>query len=129
MVSVAASGARERGQSTVELVAVLPILVLGVLIVAQVARVAGDHVALHHATREAARQAALGPDPEMVAEAARAASPNLSAERVQVELGPERQRGQLIEIRVTYRSPTDVVLIGRLVGDVELSATAVVVIE
>ena len=119
----------DRAQSTAELALVLPVLVLGALLVAQVARVAADHLVLHHAVREAARRAALEPDPGPVAAAAARAAPGLDPTRLTVALGPERARGELVEVRLAYRSPTRVPVVGRLVGDVELSTVAVVRIE
>lgn len=123
------SQAGQAGQSTVELAFTLPVLLIGVLVVIQVARVAGDQVAVHHAVREAARMAAIDPDPGTIAERAARASPDLDQDRLLVEVGPERARGDLVEVRVRYRSPTDVPLVGRLVGDVEVAAVAVVRLE
>lgn len=117
------------GQSTVELALTLPVLVILVLAVVQVARVAGNHVALHHALREAARRAAVEPDPAAVGGVAARASPDLDPARLRVELGPQRGRGQLLPVTIVYRAPTEVPLVGRLIGDVELSATAVVAVE
>jgi hypothetical protein len=108
---------------------VLPVLVLGALLVVQVARVAADHLAVHHALREAARRAAVEPDRGAVTAAAVGAAPGLDPTRLTVELGPERARGDLVSVRVGYRSPTGVPVVGRLVGDIDLAATAVVRIE
>ncbi len=107
----------------------LPVLAIAALGVVQVARVAGDRVTIEHAARAAARQAAITPDPGTVAAHTVAASPDLDPARLTVELGAERSRGSLVAVRVRYRSPTDVAIVGRLVGDVELSTTAVVRIE
>ncbi|MEM9565171.1 MAG: TadE/TadG family type IV pilus assembly protein [Actinomycetota bacterium] len=117
------------GQSTVELALVLPVLAIAALAVVQVARVAADRVAIEHAAGAAARQAAVTPDPSAVVAHTARAAPDLDPARLVVELGPERVRGSLVEVRVRYRSPTDVPLVGRLVGDVELVTTAVVRIE
>ncbi len=117
------------GQSTVELALVLPLLAIGLLAVIQVARVAGDQVASHHAVREAARAAAVDPDPVTLTATVAEAVPQLEADRLTVELGPQRARGQLLEVVVRYRSPTEVPIVGRFVDDVELRATAVVRLE
>ena len=122
-------GGGHAGQSTVELALTLPVLVMSVLAVVQVARVAADYVALHHSVREAARHAATRPDPGSVARATSRAAPDLEAERFRVELGPQRGRGELLPVTVHYRSATDVPVVGRLLGDIELSATAVVMLE
>lgn len=108
---------------------VLPILAIAVLVVIQVARVASDQIVLHHAAREAARQASFAPDPAVLTERAARSAPDLEPSRLRVDLGPQRSRGSLVEVRVVYRSPTDVPLVGRLIGDVELNATAVVRLE
>ncbi len=108
---------------------ILPVLVVAVLAVVQVARVAADRVAVEHTAREAARRAALDPDPARVRAHAARASPDLDPTRLVIELGPERGRGQLVGVRVRYRSPTAVPLVGRLVGDVELTTSVVVQLE
>jgi hypothetical protein len=51
---------QERGQATVELALVLPLLLLLALVALQVGLVARDQVLLVQATREAARAAAVG---------------------------------------------------------------------
>ena len=53
----------ERGQATVEFALLLPVLVLALLAVLQVAFVVRDQVAVVHAAREAARAASVDPDP------------------------------------------------------------------
>ena len=117
------------GQSTVELALVLPVLVMGALLVAQVARVAGDHLALQHAVREAARRAAIDPVASPVSQASTRAAPGLDPARLEVELHGGRSRGDLLTVRLRYVAPTDVPVVGRLVPDVELAATAVVRVE
>ncbi len=117
------------GQSTVELALVLPLLAIGLLAVIQVARVAGDQVASHHAVREAARMAAVDPDPVALTARVVEATPQLEPDRLLVELGPERTRGQLVQVVVRYRSPTEADIVGRFVDDVEIRATAVVRLE
>ena len=107
----------------------LPLLVIGALAVVQVARVAADQVAVHHAAREAARHAALMPERSAVTDRAIRAAPDLDPARLRVMLGPERERGSLLRVRVVYRSPTTVPLVGRLIGDVEVEASAVVRLE
>lgn len=117
------------GQSTVELALVLPVLVIGLLVVVQVARVASDYVNVHHAAREAARRAAVQPDPGVVRAAVTRATPDLAPDRLGVDLGSSRRRGELLDVTVHYRSPTEVPLVGRFIGDVDLSARAVVRVE
>ena len=52
---------RQKGQATVELMLVLPVIVMLALLIAQVGLVARDSVLLHHVAREAAREAAVNP--------------------------------------------------------------------
>ena len=104
---------REQGQATVELALLLPLLALVTLAVVQVGLVARDRVALTHVAREAARAAVVDPSPGRVRAAAVRAS-SLDPRRLRVVV-----RGDVdVTVEVTYRSPTDVPLIGRLVGDV-----------
>jgi len=104
---------REQGQATVELALLLPLLALVTLAVVQVGAVARDRVALTHVAREAARAAVVDPSPAAVRAAAVRAS-SLDPARLRVVL----RGGDEVTVVVTYRSATDVPLIGRLVGDV-----------
>jgi hypothetical protein len=88
------------------------------LLIVQVAVVAIDQVRVVHAAREAARRAAV--DGDQVAQVA-VSSAGLEPNRASVSA---QRSGDLSTVRVTYRSPTEVPLVGWLVGDVEMSATA-----
>jgi Flp pilus assembly protein TadG len=111
----------EKGQAAIELALCLPILALLLLALVQVAVVVRDQVAVVHAAREGARAAAVtGAGP----------ADGVAAAREAVRLDPGRldvdaARGEVVRVVVSYRSPTDVPLVGRLVGDVTLRATAV----
>ena len=109
------------GQSTVELALVLPFVCLVVLAVVQVGLVIHAHLLVVHAAREGARAAAVDEHP-MAARIAVVAGTPLDAEHVTVT---SRDAGERVEVEVQYRYSTDVPLIGSLVGDVDLSATAV----
>lgn len=122
-------GRRANGQSTAELAMLFPIVILVVLTVVQVGLVSRDYVALHHAAREAARQVAVEPSPAAAVAAARGASPVLVPDRLAVALSGNRLSGELLTVEVDYRSPTLVPVVGRLVGDVEMSTAAVVRVE
>lgn len=118
----------ERGQATVELVFVLPLLALVALVVLQVALVGRDLVLVTHAAREAARTAAVEPG-EGAARDAAVRSTGLERERLQVEVAGRGGPGSRVEVRVRYRAPTDVPLAGRLVGDVDLVGRASMRVE
>ena len=111
----------EAGQAALELALALPIVVVLLLALVQVTVVVRDQVATIHAAREAARAAAAtgaGPGDGM---AAGQAATSLDAGRLTVKVA----RGDVVRATVTYRSATDVPLVGRLIGDVVVQASAV----
>jgi TadE-like protein len=114
-------GARgdERGQAVVELALVLPVVLLFVLGVLQVAVVARDQLAVEFVAREAARAASVSADPSGAATAAANRVTNLAPISVSVSAA-----GDLVRVRVRYVNPTDVALVGAAIGDITLEATA-----
>jgi Flp pilus assembly protein TadG len=112
----------EGGQAAVELALVLPLLLVVALAGLQVALVARDQVLLVHAAREGARQAAVSDDDASVVTSARTATA-LAGARLDVRTGRLGRSGT-VTVRATYRSPTDVPLVGGLLGDVRLGAAA-----
>jgi Flp pilus assembly protein TadG len=111
----------ERGQAAVELALAFPIVVLLLLALVQVTLVVRDQIAVIHAAREGARAAAV---------TGAGAGDGTSAARRATALEPGRlsvqvSTGSLVRATVRYRSPTDVPLVGRLLGDVTVQATAV----
>ncbi len=117
-----------RGQSSVELALALPLFALLVLAVVQVALVSRQGVAVVHAAREAARAVAIEHDAAAASRAASAAA-DLDAARVTVAVDGTIESGHLVTVTVRYAAPTDVPLVGALVGDVALAATAVMRVE
>lgn len=117
-----------RGQATVEVALALPVVVLALLLVVQVALVARDQILVVQAAREGARAAAVDPRPGAGAAAARA-TPGLRASRLRVATSPRGEPGTIVRVTVRYRSPTDVPLVGLLVGDPELTATVAMRVE
>ncbi|MEL7209867.1 MAG: TadE/TadG family type IV pilus assembly protein [Actinomycetota bacterium] len=111
----------DHGQATVELALVTPLLVLLLLTIVQVGVVTRDQVLVVHAARAGARAAAVEPESRVAVEAAHGAG----------QLDPARMSVDLVatagEVRVTvrYRAPTNVPLVGSMVGEVELQASAV----
>ncbi len=122
------AGRGERGQATVELALTLPLVILLCLIVIQAGLVAKDALLVQHAAREAARAAAVEPNPTVALRAA-LASARLAPERLSLTLGGGTTRGETTTARLRYRSPTDVPLVGRLVGDVTLGAEVTMRVE
>jgi hypothetical protein len=116
------------GQAAVELALSLPLLALLALALLQVGLVVRDQVALTHATREAVREAVVTADPEAPRRAALAAAA-LDPDRLRVDAGPRGRPGTRLRVTLRYASPTDVPLIGPLLGDVHLSSTAAMRVE
>jgi acetyl-CoA acetyltransferase len=83
-------------------------------------------VALTHVARVAARAAVLDPRPGSVRSAAVAAS-SLDARRLAVTV--RRGSAGRVTVVVAYRSPTDVPLIGPLLGDVTFTERLVGQVE
>jgi len=107
----------------VELALCLPVVLLVLLGVVQVAVVVRNELLVQHAAREAARAAAVSASPG--AAAARAAAPfGLDGLDVRVRSG-----SGLVRVEVRARTRTDVPLIGGLLGDVTHTAVAVMALE
>ncbi len=115
---------RPRGQATVELALVLPLVVFGLLAILQVGLVVRDQVAVVHAAREAARAASVDRDPGAATRAARRV-----LARAEVRVGARPAVGQQIGVDVSYHDRTDVPLVGALFPDLDLHAHAVMRVE
>lgn len=122
------STASDRGQATVELALCLPVLVILVAALFEIGMLATDRVRLVHAAREAARVAVVEHDPQRVIEAARAGG--LHDLDVVISPGPEsRVQGSPLTVRLSYRPPGRVPLLGALFQKLELESRAVMRIE
>lgn len=118
----------DRGQAAVELALVLPLLAALALALLQVALVVRDQVLVVHAAREGARAAAVSDEPG-AARAAAMAGAGLVAARLDVDASGRGRAGSRVRVLVRYRSPTDLPLVGPLVGDVALSGSASMRVE
>lgn len=125
---MSAGAGRDRGQSSVEVALLLPFVALLLLAVVQVGLVARDQVLVVHAAREAARAAAVDAADGAARDAAASAT-DLSPARLSVEVSGRGEAGTRVEVAVRYRSETAVPLVGRLVGDVELTGRATMRVE
>jgi Flp pilus assembly protein TadG len=114
-----------RGQATVELALLIPLLVLLTLSIVQVGLLVRTRVLVTHAAREAVREAAVGGSAAAVRAAAVDSGP-LSADRLAVSL---TERDGRVEVSVHYEAPTDVFLVGPLLGDVGFDASATMRLE
>jgi len=117
-----------RGQATVELALVLPLVVMLLLAVVQVALVARDAILVVHAAREAVREAAVNAASGAARTAAEAGS-GLHGSRLDVRVTKRETPGGQVRVEVRYRAPTDVPLVGGLVPDVALTSQAVMRVE
>lgn len=118
---------RQRGQATVELVLVLPVVLLALLLVVQVAVVARAHLVVVHAARDGARAAAV----EGTADAARAAisrTPGLPA-GCSIEAAIDADAGATATVSVRCRVATDVALVGPLLGSPTVGAESTMLVE
>jgi Flp pilus assembly protein TadG len=120
--------AGDAGQASVELALLLPVVVILLLAVLQVGLLARDVVLVTHASREAARAAATDPDPGAAGLAA-ASSSGLDADRLHVVVQGRGGAGSRVRVEVTYRAETRVPLVGALVGDRTIRATATMRVE
>ncbi len=115
---------RQRGQATVELALVLPLVVFAALAVLQVGIVVRDQLAVVQAAREAARAASVDRDPGAATTAARRV-----LQRARVTVSARPRVGLPISVEVEYRSRTDLPLVGPLFPDPLLHARAVMRVE
>lgn len=122
-------GPCEVGQSTVEFVLVLPVLLLAVLVVVQVGLVVRDSLVVQDLAREAARAAAVEPRQVVVDQVIRQGSARLDPQRTLVSLDRGVDSGQFVTATVGYESPTSVPIVGLLIGDVYLSAAVTMRVE
>jgi Flp pilus assembly protein TadG len=115
--SAASESRRDGGQAVVELALCTPLVCLFMLAVVQVGLVVGDHLLAHHAAREAARAAAVSAQPA----AAGAAAVARSAPGASVSVASDERT---VTATVELVSHTDVPLIGALIPDITITATA-----
>jgi hypothetical protein len=119
---------REAGQSAVELAVAVPLLALLALAVLQVGLVVRDQVLLTHAAREVAREAAVAADGGAARRGALAGA-RLDPDRLEVVSTGRRGAGSRVTVRLVYRSPTRVPIVGPLIGDVRLGASVTMRVE
>lgn len=118
----------QRGQATVELALVLPLVALLLLALVQAVVVARDQLLVAHAAREAVRAAAVDDDVDAARRAAEQAGP-LVAERLDVEVSGRAEVGSRVRVVVRYTVPTRLPLVGRALDDVVLTASATMRVE
>jgi hypothetical protein len=102
--------------------------VLLLLAILQIAVLGRDLVLVTHASREAARAAAVDADPRAATTAAREAG-GLDDERLAVTVTGRGSAGSRVRVQVAYRARTDIPLIGALVGDHTLRSSTTMRVE
>jgi Flp pilus assembly protein TadG len=118
----------QRGQATLELALVLPIVAVVIGGLVETAMVAGDQLRLWHAAREAARVAVVDSDPS----AAQRTIAEQGFAEAEVDVTPSataRLQGEPLTVSVGYRRPARVPVIGRIFNGLELRARATMRIE
>lgn len=106
----------------------LPLILGLALFVVQLGLIVRDQVLVVHAAREGARAGAVLGSP-IDARRAVARSSDLDDARTAVSVRRYRNQTELIEVTVTYRSPTSVPVIGALLGDVTVRETVTMRVE
>lgn len=119
-------GRRPGGQATVELAIGFPVVIIGVLLVLQLALVGRDQLLVSHAAREAARAAAVDPGPGPARRGALAATTGLDPARLEVVT---RRAGPRVRVELSYRARTALPIIGALVPDPRLRAAVTMYVE
>ena len=115
----------ERGSAVVEFALVLPVVLLVLLALIQVAALARDRLVLTEAARAGARAASVEDSDEAAATAARAAAAGLDPDRLAVSVARAGARGSPVTVSVSYTVPIVAALAGWLLPDsVDLHAEA-----
>lgn len=115
---------RDRGQATVELALTMPLVCVMLLAVVQLAVVVADVLAVQLAAREGARAASVSLQGDGAAH--RAATRATALRPLQVHTV---SNAGTVTVRVTYVERTTVPLIGALVPDIAVSASATMQFE
>jgi hypothetical protein len=119
-----ASARPERGQATVEFALLLPLVFALFVLGFQIALVGRDELLVVHAARDAAREAAVSPDLTRIRAAAARTLPGAS-----VRVVHRGRVGEPVEVEVRVVSRTDLPLVGALLPDLTLHASAVMRVE
>ncbi len=96
-----------------------------ILVLVQVGLLVRDHILVAHATREAARAAAITPSTE----AARTAAHKAVGLDLAVQTSGGRVTGQQLQVQVSYKTHATVPLIKHLFPDITITETLTVRVE
>ena len=109
---------RDRGQAAVEFAIALPLVVMLVLGVVQVAAIVRDQLAIELAAREGARAAAVARAPSSAAAAAASAATALRPIDTSTRVGSTS-----VTVTVRHTTRSQLPLIGLVIPDVDLDAS------
>jgi Flp pilus assembly protein TadG len=115
---------RERGQATVELALSLPLLFMFLLAIVQLVVIVRDQLAVQLAAREAARAAAVAAPANVSAQGAAERAVTLRPFQVATRIAIDT-----VTVTVSHVTRTDVPMIGALLPDITVSATATMSLE
>lgn len=116
---------RQSGQATVEFALIVPLVVMLLLVVAQVAAIVYLQLAIDHLAREVARELVVNPDADighLTSQYSLLGHSDLSIETQILSTGS--QGNGTIVVRVTHDSVAISKVFQRFLADVELSAEA-----
>lgn len=121
----------DQGQATVEMALAIPVLMLVIALVCQVALALNCYLVVAASSREGARKAAETNDPDAARKAALAAASGLpSADPlVEVAFPRGRSRGNPAAVTVTYRMPLLIPGLDRLVGQPAFKSSTTMSLE
>lgn len=114
----------ESGQATVELAIILPFIVLIAAGLIQCGLIVANQLAVWNAARNAARAAAISPDPQIDAQQAANSAVDLRPLQVIITTTDE-----VVSARVVYIDHTNLPLIGVLFPQISLEATVAMLRE
>lgn len=111
----------------------LPVVIVVLLTVVQLGLLARDRLLVAHAGREAARAAAVDPDPSTARRAAEASADALDPNRLDVVLraatGSGVAAGDRLQVLVRYRAESDLPVVGALLPDITMASEVTVRVE
>jgi len=113
----------DRGQATVEVALLVPLMAVLVLVVVQVGVLVHDQLLVMAAAREAVRAGAVS-GAEADTRAAAGSTGGLDPGRLEVAVSRGPGEGGTVRVVLRYVSRTDVPVAGALLPDVTVSATA-----
>ena len=111
------------GQATVELALVLPVFVMLLLLLVQVGVLVRDQVLVIHAAKKARGPPRSRAPSADAAEKAALAVVGLPLRTTDVITTPPGPKHDLVQVQVHYTDSTDIPIIGRLLGDVQVTGT------